>query len=161
MDYSRIFEMQRDLDNAYIKGGFLSSDHINEKRILAILVELGEFANEYSPFKYWKKSKKIDHSKLVEEFIDGIHFFATFINVLDIKKTVFIPKVLSEDQSLQLLHTFKHVTKLFDKMNGKNLIEAFEIYLGNAKLLNLSEEEVVKVYINKNKINRERIKNGY
>jgi dimeric dUTPase (all-alpha-NTP-PPase superfamily) len=46
----------------------------------ALLVEIGELANEVKHFKYWKKNKKIDRSKILEEFADCLHFALSLEN---------------------------------------------------------------------------------
>lgn len=47
---------------------------IEEKMELALLVELAELANEVQSFKYWKLNKKVDESKMKEEWADCLHF---------------------------------------------------------------------------------------
>ena len=161
MNFTKIAEMQKTLDESYSKNGFFNNQYIEQKRLVAILVEIGEFANEYAPFKYWKQNKNINRKKVVEEFIDGIHFFSTFINKLKIDPKNIQANIKSEDMSLQLLYTFKAVLNTFENINKKNMLEAFEVFLGNAKLLNISFQEIENAYIEKNKINFNRIKNGY
>lgn len=46
----------------------------NQKNEMALLVELGELANEVQSFKYWKLNKTIDFSKIKEEWADCLHF---------------------------------------------------------------------------------------
>jgi dimeric dUTPase (all-alpha-NTP-PPase superfamily) len=52
MNFTKIAEMQKTLDESYSKNGFFNNQYIEQKRLVAILVEIGEFANEYAPFKY-------------------------------------------------------------------------------------------------------------
>jgi len=131
-----------------------------DKKILALLVEVGEFANEIKPFKYWKKDKSIDRAKVLEEFVDGIHFFVSLSNHFKIDPEI-KPKVYSNDQSKQILHIFQLISNLNNVFNKENLNMAFEAYMGIAKLIGINDEEIEQYYITKNKINFERIANNY
>lgn len=66
-----------------LKQGFLDKNikkrsgkvpELENKIELALLVELSELANEVQSFKYWKLNKKIDESKIREEWADCLHF---------------------------------------------------------------------------------------
>lgn len=46
------------------------------------MVELGELANEWQGFKYWKKNKTLDRRKLLEEHADCLHFALSLENKL-------------------------------------------------------------------------------
>ena len=50
---------------------------------IALLVEIGEFANELKTFKHWKKQTEINWEKAKEELIDCLHFFLSLINNLN------------------------------------------------------------------------------
>jgi len=49
---------------------------LNAERIkLALLVEVGEFANEIKSFKAWQKKPEIDWVKAKEELVDCLGYF--------------------------------------------------------------------------------------
>ncbi len=161
MNLNKIFGMQMLLDKAIMKAhGEKSIMRIKEKRIVALLVELGEFANEYSAFKYWKKNKTIDEAKLIEEFVDGIHFLSTMAIELNSAFNI-EPIILNEDKSIQLLETFKEISSLSNDYSKKQIEKCLGLYLGIAEQLNISENQIEDFYIVKNKTNFERIKNNY
>ena len=153
--------MQKKLDDTYQNKGFFDNEFVDQKRILALLVEIGEFANEYEPFKYWKKQSNFNKKLVLEEFVDGIHFFASIINKTNTNVQNVNSKIASNDKSIQLLHTFNAIINIFKKASSENVLEAFSLYLGNAELLNIKFNEIQEAYIEKNKVNFERIKNGY
>ena len=163
MNFKNILRMQKALDASIEKTHDVDRKKIIDKKIVALLVELGEFANEYAPFKYWKKNKNIKRELVVEEFVDGIHFFISLADTAGCEEELIIePKLVeTEDMSQQLLMTYKLVAGLWDDFSVNKIKEAFCYYLGNAKLLDLSEEEIEKFYIDKNKVNFERIANEY
>lgn len=163
MKFHKILEMQKALDTAIMSAHNINHKEVREKRIVALLVEIGEFANEYAPFKYWKKNKVVDRAKLIEEFVDGIHFFASLALDLgfDIKRPEIHSYIVSEDKSVQLLETFNAVAALKYKFDEEQLTKAFGIYMGNARLLEITNEEIEDFYIEKNKENFDRIARGY
>ena len=160
MNFKEIFKMQKALDREIHKAHKVSFKDTLDKKILALLVEVGEFANEIKPFKYWKKDKSIDKSKVLEEFVDGIHFFISLANYLDIDPII-NSNVIDKDPSKQLLYVFELISKLNNTFNEVNLVNAFQAYMGIAKLSGLSEKEIKEHYISKNKVNFERIANNY
>lgn len=137
-----------------------SISNIREKRMVALLVELGEFANEYSAFKYWKKNKTIIEEKLIEEFVDGIHFLSTMAIELGAISEI-EAVVVNEDKSIQLLKTFEEITKLSNDYSKKQLEKCYAYYLGIAKQLEITDKQIEDFYVEKNKTNFERIKNNY
>jgi len=52
MNFKEIFEMQKALDESIHKTHNVSFEETLDKKVLALLVEVGEFANEIKPFKY-------------------------------------------------------------------------------------------------------------
>ena len=42
--------------------------------MLALLVEIGELANETRSFKFWSVKPASEKKIILEEFVDGIHF---------------------------------------------------------------------------------------
>lgn len=161
MNLTKIFEMQKELDKSIYETHELDKvAHVKTKALVALLVEVGEFANEYAPFKYWKKSKAIKREAVLEEFVDGIHFLTSIANELNLDPEVKVI-IANEDKSLQLAETFKAINILLSEYNVLNLAKAYGLYLGNAVLLKITEKEILNHYIAKNKINYERLKNNY
>lgn len=159
MNFEKIIEKQIILDEA-IKKAHSIDENNNDKMLIALYTEIGEFANEVQSFKYWKKSKKIDQSKMLEEFADGLHFLISFAIKYHVAKII-EPLVLSNDINFQILAMFQSTSKLVKKLNKRNIEKAIAIYIGIAKLLNISDEEINKAYFAKNAINFERIKSNY
>ena len=51
---------------------------------IALLVEIGELANELKTFKHWKSQKEINWDKAKEELIDCLHFYLSWANSFQI-----------------------------------------------------------------------------
>ena len=51
---------------------------------IALLVEIGELANELKTFKHWKSQKEVNWDKAKEELIDCLHFYLSWANSFQI-----------------------------------------------------------------------------
>ena len=56
-----------------------------ERLKLALLVEVGEFANEIKSFKAWRKQTEISWDKAKEELIDCLGYFLGLVNIYQIE----------------------------------------------------------------------------
>jgi len=83
-------------------------------RKIALLVEIGEVANELKSFKYWKKDKNVSLEKVQEELIDCLHFFLSLVNCSQINfNEYFSPKIEKKlDANKILLTIFKETGRL-------------------------------------------------
>ncbi|WP_412031536.1 dUTP diphosphatase [Metamycoplasma buccale] len=161
MNLEIIFKAQTELDTILMKKVIKQNEKNFEiKRGVALLVELGEFANEVKAFKYWKKHKEMNRDKVLEEFADGIHFLTSISLSKQVKSDI---KIISkyDDFSLQLSYVYKLFTNLLTKCTKNNVKKAYGAYLGLGLLVNIGYNEIITSYLNKNKINYERIENNY
>lgn len=160
MNMKNILTNQIKLNDAIIKNNIVDKDKLAEKQILALIVEISELANEIQQFKYWKKNITIDEGKIIEEYADGIHFYLSFgleLNMLNIIE----PIIFSEDMTIQFLEIFSSISVFSKNKTLDNFNYSFGLFIGLGKLLKYNDEEIEAAYLNKNKINFDRIKNKY
>jgi dimeric dUTPase (all-alpha-NTP-PPase superfamily) len=81
MDFKKFLEMQNELDSFIMQNKTIDNKTLLSKRILACIVELGEYANETKCFKYWSDKKASDKEIRLEEFIDVLHFIFSIANL--------------------------------------------------------------------------------
>ncbi|MBS4191553.1 dUTP diphosphatase [Bacillus sp. FJAT-49705] len=163
MNYQKLLAMQKGLDEHIETKHQLHNEDLFERKVLALLVELGELANETRCFKFWSLKSSSPQEIILEEFVDGIHFILSlglecgFDQEDDFKGEV-AGKSSLNDQFLfvyDLISKFKHSKSLEDY---KKLFQAY-IHLG--ELLGINAEAMEKAYIDKNEVNYERQKQGY
>lgn len=161
MNWSQLFQMQQKLDTYIVKNNQLSDKELFEERLLALLVELGELANETRCFKFWSHQDKSPKEDILEEYVDGLHFILS----LGLEKgytfleTDIQPATGNEtSQFLQVFTDGVTFQQARNQENYKNLFISF-IQLGN--LLGFSEHEVQQAYYDKNKVNFQRQDDGY
>lgn len=85
MNLQALLTKQKELDDYIIKKHGLENEDLLNKRVLACLVEIGEQANEYQSFKYWKQEKNIERVKVAEELVDVLHFLLSIGNLLNVE----------------------------------------------------------------------------
>jgi dimeric dUTPase (all-alpha-NTP-PPase superfamily) len=160
--------------------------------ILALLVEIGECANESRCFKYWSKDRKPRtlkkkgepkptkyvtgsmqewYNPLLEEYIDGFHLVLQSGILLKEEGLIYMGSVYEDVYTYaSLSEQFKRIYTAITDLNiayvsQRNIERKFnhlmELYLGLGKLLGFTEQEILAAYIEKNKINHERQRDGY
>lgn len=110
MELSKLFEMQKSLDERIIEEKGLEVQNLLPKKILALQVELAELANEWRGFKFWSENQQprlevkchackgvgkfadeiclycegtgIQSRPLLEEYVDCLHFFLSIANTI-------------------------------------------------------------------------------
>ena len=160
MDFKNIVSKQLLLDAEIKKVHQQKNENYNNQLLIALFVEVGELANEIQSFKYWKKSKNINNEKLLEEYADCIHFLISFALKYKCKLNI-EPKIISQDINVQFLNLFNLINKMSAKQTKCIIEKTIAVYLGIAKLLEISDEQIENAYFLKNQINFERIKNNY
>lgn len=133
-----------------------------DAKFLALLVEIGEFANEQRCFKYWSLKGASDKEILLEEFIDGFHFIISIANNLELKLSDY--KFQYQDK-LSLTSLFLYLFDLTLKLQKeKSLVvlhQWMNIYYSIAKLCDFSADDIFNGYCKKNKINHLRQEQNY
>src|SRR5690625_5804429 len=86
MNLTKMFKIQKELDERIVKEKDLKGVDLLDKKILSLQVELGELANELPEvFKFWS-NKKNNYKKALEEYCDCLHFILSIGNEIDIKQ---------------------------------------------------------------------------
>lgn len=151
------------------------------KLILALLVEIGECANEWRGFKFWSKNQKartheltyerhgeppVLKNFLLEEYVDGLHFVLELglehhKELTEYSYDKEIAVVNKADVTTQFNLIFNKVTDYFTNPTKGNYVWMVELYLGLGTMLGFTWEQIEQAYYDKNKINHERQENGY
>ena len=190
MNLSKLFELQRQLDER------IEKEHPHQpgedrlmKKIVALLVELGELANEVRFFKfwsyyqeprnfrctkcggygYWFQGTKRFHcgscggkgfvNKVLEEYVDGLHFLLSIGLEENIGILNEVDVSKSNDLTFQFLELFDAISNLPYDISEYPYI--FGLYLGLGEMLGFTWEEIEEAYLQKNRENFRRQEEGY
>jgi dimeric dUTPase (all-alpha-NTP-PPase superfamily) len=162
MNINHLFEMQRELDSYIEKEhGLEEADLFNEK-VLALLVEVGELANETRCFKFWSTKASSEKKVILEEFVDGVHFILSLGINIGIKHFELRgASYHEEDVTKQFIEIFNSIHDLKVKRSVTEYDQLVHQYFYLGELLGFSHEDVVQAYKEKNEVNYKRQQEGY
>jgi dimeric dUTPase (all-alpha-NTP-PPase superfamily) len=153
--------LQNDLDERIMAIHHVTRDQTRAKRVLALVVEIGELANETRCFKYWSLKGPSEKETLLEELSDTVHFIVSLgIDLGDTAETMdFIER--HEDLSAQFCDWVSAVLALREHYDLDHYRHALS-YIGSVALaLGFSADDVYDFYVRKNEINHTRQSNRY
>lgn len=162
MNMSKLFSMQKELDSHIKNNHHLQNENLFDKKILALLVELGELANETRCFKFWSLKQPAPIEKILEEYVDGLHFILSLgiekgFENKEISKGTDHPQETTE----QFLNVYNQISKFKLDSSYSNYKELFHSYLALGEQLGFSLEDMEHAYFQKNEVNYERQETGY
>ncbi len=161
IDVSELFSLQKGLDEEIHHLHNESYESTYSKRVLALLVELGEFANETRAFKFWSLKGPSSKEVILDEWADALHFFLSigiYLGVNEIK-TAGVPK--KDNIVDQLLLIYKEVATFHSVKDVSLYTEAFKDFLDLLTLLGYNEQDALEAYKKKLAVNYKRQENHY
>lgn len=182
VNLAKLFETQKVLRDRI---AYNESDRF-DKLILALLVEIGECANEWRGFKFWSKRQfptneevhSVDNqgnvyyrNTLLEEYVDGLHFvlevgleiadeiqFDVSDYFTDIKNEI----NGNQQKTKNVVEQFNYIFYLTTTAGYDFCFEyLFAAYFHLGEMLGFSWDQIEQAYYSKNQINHERQNNGY
>lgn len=161
----KMLQMQSKLDEAIMKEYGL--DEIDEEKLnMAILDEVGELTHELKAnWCWWKKSQApVDNEKVLGELVDIWHFILSWQNhFMRGEEGLRKEKVMVENIK-QYVWGMKNIKKEFVYVLTD--LPSFtdsrvETLIAITEYLGFEVEQVYEAYCSKNKINYQRLKEGY
>lgn len=159
---TQMFLMQETLNQNILKE-FGPDSMTKEKLQLAIIDELGELTHELKGnWCWWKKTQKpVDRKRVLEELVDVYHFVMTWEMF---KRVEYKIEYILKAYAIEILMFGKNVeNETLDYIICRMELDKHKLdwLLKLTEQLGFSFDEVYQEYLNKNKINYERLKNGY
>lgn len=164
-----IMDLQRKFDAKVLEEKGLTNPHVQE-RVLALLVELGEMSNEWRRFKFWSEDREPRKEKLLEEYVDGVHFVFSVGNALHVNLSqIFTPTgnygVEDDYQSVrnQICALYAMISQYAVRMelplySWEAIISEY-LHLGTK--LGFTLGEIHEAYMRKHETNHQRLETGY
>jgi dimeric dUTPase (all-alpha-NTP-PPase superfamily) len=146
---------QQELDERIFNNHQTTREVTRYDRLCALLVELGEFANEMRAFKYWSLKPASSQSVLLEEYADGLHFLNSLCIDLNIAPHI-QPKPLNLKAVPLTLMAFEAISACIDHFDEEHLILAYEAYAQLAYVCEFTSEQLFEAYVSKHKKNHVR-----
>ncbi|MFJ7727173.1 dUTP diphosphatase [Neobacillus sp. NPDC097160] len=163
MQLEKLFQMQKALDTHIEEKHQLQNEDLFDRKVLALLVEIGELANETRCFKFWSVKPSSAKEVILEEFVDGVHFILSLGIECGFEQK---PVVLeARDSPLnateQFLSVYEWITIFQKSRSLEDYRRIVESYFQLASLLGFKNEEIEQAYFDKNEVNYQRQQNNY
>lgn len=157
-----LYPLQAELDQEIHEKHGVDYPSTFERRVLALLVEVGEFANETRCFKFWSLKGPSPKEKILDEYADGMHFFLSLGYYLGYRAwTHYYKEPKNKDLSHHLLEVYGEISKFRLRPTFKQYEKAFGLYLDILPLLGISGKEAKEAYRQKLGENHVRQDTGY
>lgn len=156
----KLYEMQEALDRYIEDGHGLSGRDLFEEKVLALLVEIGELANETRCFKFWSQKSASPRDVILEEFVDGVHFILS-LGLLTNNRLEPEPAQSEATETKQFLSVMEAVYSLRQSRTAKEYADVLNRYFALGRMLGFSMDDVIEAYEKKNEVNYERQQSGY
>lgn len=146
---SELFKAQARLDETIAKNHNVSYATTRSPRTLALLVEIGEFANTTRCFKYWSNKGSEAKEVMLDEYADGLHFFLSL--GIDIKTTKEVYEISKPDNNLtdQFHLVYRLIADFKDDASEVNYIKAFSSFLNILPLIGYTWKDLEEAYYKK------------
>ena len=161
INLEQLYKYQKDLDGEIANIHHVDYSSTHKKRLLALLVEIGELANETRCFKYWSNKGPSPKERIMDEYADGLHFFLSLGIPLKTTKFEYELNKNSEDLTDQFHKLYSLITILQTNYNLHNYIKAFSYFLNLAYSLDMTSNDIVDSYLVKLNVNHKRQETNY
>lgn len=144
-----MFIVQQELDETIAKNHGISYQTTRDRRILSLLVEIGELANATRCFKYWSYKPSEAKEVVLDEYADGLHFLLSLGVDISTSKKCYGLTEHSSDLTKQFHLVYSKIEQFKIKQDESTYIDMFQAYLNLIPLLDSTWEEVKEAYYKK------------
>lgn len=160
-----MLQMQKKLDEAIMdEYGLTEIDEENLR--MAILDEVGELTHELKfDWCWWKKTQApVDDKKVLGELVDVWHFVLSYQNHFNFGEEARLSYLNEEELSNGMLKRLRTKKSNLSKVLTRLVIfesSIIPVLIAITEYLGFTIEQVYDAYCGKNKINYQRLKEGY
>ena len=156
-----LYELQKDLDAEIAKNHGVTYDSTHQRRLLAFLVEVGEFANETRCFKYWSYKGPSPMEVMLEEYVDGLHFLLSLGIPLGVSSYEAKIETRKGNLTEALLDCYGLAYRLKDDYTLHSYYALVDEYLSILTLIGANGDSLVQAYKKKMEENHRRQATNY
>lgn len=161
VNLKELYKLQSGLDKEIAKQHKVTYKSTHEKRLLALVVELGELANETRCFKYWSLKGPSPKDVVMDEFADGLHFLLSLGIPLKPRKFEYQISKPRCSATEQFHRVYKAALNLKDHYSLKTYEDAMQKFLNLSSLIGMDANDIIESYKKKLAVNYKRQENKY
>ena len=160
-DLTDLYIKQKELDLEIANNHHISYESTYEKRVLALLVELGELANATRTFKFWSNKGPETKERVLDEYADGLHFLLS----IGLAYHYQVDSIEVDEEKVEptdaILKSYHYINEFYNDRNLSKYLVAFEFYLKILASLGYTWSEAYDAYFKKLEENRHRQDTNY
>ena len=156
-----MYQKQFELDQEIASNHHISYKETKDKRLLALLVELGEFANATRTFKFWSFKPSESKERVLDEFADGLHFLLSLGLAYNFRLDSIEVEKSTDDLTGAILNSYHHINEFYNDRSLDKYAKMFEGYLKILALLGYTWQDAYDAYFLKLEENHHRQETNY
>ena len=161
IDLKKLYDLQADLDKEIAKNHNINYEVTHDKRLLALIVEIGELANETRCFKFWSNKGPSPKEITMDEYADGLHFFLSLGIPLKTEKFVYELSKNEGELTSQFHEVYRLIVDLREHYDLAHYQKALQYFLNIVLSLGYHAEDITKAYLAKLEVNHTRQATNY
>lgn len=161
INLAKLYDLQADLDKEIAKNHGCTYESTHEKRLLALIIEIGELANETRCFKFWSNKGPSPKEITMDEYADGLHFFLSLGIPLKTEKMEYELSKNEGELTLQFHEVYRLIVDLKEHYDLAHYTKALQYFLNIVLSLGYHAEDITKAYLAKLEVNHTRQATNY
>ena len=161
INLKELYFLQKNLDEEIANNHHVTYESTFSRRLLALIVEIGELGNETRCFKYWSNKGPSTKDVIMDEYADGLHFLLSLGIPLNVDVFEYNLEKLSDNLTELFLLLYKAAISLKDDYTIKNYVSVMQLYLNIALSLDMTSIDIINAYKKKLSINYKRQETNY
>ena len=153
INIKELYSLQASLDQEIALNHHVTYESTFERRLLALIVEIGELANETRYFKYWS-SKPVDMDLVRGEYADCFIITLYFFNIMGIELDEEFKEIKEYDKVDIFARLYKLASDFYYDDNKEIIKEIFATIVNLGYLIGFNDQDIIDACltkINKNK----------
>ena len=156
-----MYDKQYELDAEIASNHHITYEETKDKRLLALLVELGEFANATRTFKFWSFKPSESKERVLDEFADGLHFLLSLGLAYEFRLDSIEVEKSTDDLTGAILESYHHINEFYNDRSLDKYAKMFEGYLKILVTLGYTWQDAYDAYFLKLEENHHRQETNY
>ena len=156
-----MYDKQYELDAEIASNHHITYEETKDKRLLALLVELGEFANATRTFKFWSFKPSESKERVLDEFADGLHFLLSLGLAYSFRLDSIEVEKSEDDLTEAILNSYHYINEFNNDRSFVKYAKMFEGYLKILATLGYSWQDAYDAYFLKLQENHHRQETNY
>ncbi len=161
INLKELYFLQKNLDEEIANNHHVTYESTFSRRLLALIVEIGELSNETRCFKYWSNKGPSTKDVIMDEYADGLHFLLSLGIPLNVDVFEYNLEKLSDNLTELFFLLYKAAISLKDDYTIKNYVLVMQLYLNIALSLDMTSIDIINAYKKKLSINYKRQETNY